>query len=511
MTSERTVLAQLAELDPTRHEPLAGQDQVDATLRWVLAQERAEPVAEIAHPRRRRAALASAAATLVLGLAGASILPGVLSGTGSTAPASATVPMLTYSEPAGTTGNAELTELADTVRSAAAAEPAPAAGPYRYIRHEGERWSFTLMPDGSMRPDATMIQTERWVAADGSARLLQTDDGRTPYGYDDFAPDQPEPPLDLTGSPQEIVRRLADGAPAEDAASAVLGAYVSTIGLYGQYTAEERAAFLDALATLDVTSYGLVEDRAGRTGIAFGTTRHVDDLRVTHPELGPSPGREHEQPPLDLDGHVEQIRVILDPDTGELLATESITAGTDYLPMETVTGYNLFLDDTYVDALPECGAIGCRADDPADPGVAATPEAKPLTGSDGVLFQQLAEGSGFQLGQLLQPLPDGPAIEGSLTNPETGTEITFTYRKETTGGLHAALLADHEYQAFDLSPGLGFIHRTGHTVNLRGQERDGTRTAVVTVHAPGADMLPDADVAFAKDVFLPGLIRGTAE
>ncbi|GAA1638536.1 hypothetical protein [Georgenia ruanii] len=507
MTAEHTVLAQLADLDPTRHEPLAGPEQADATLSWVLAHDRAQP-AEVAPPRRRRVALVSAAAALVLGLAGASTLPGILSGNGTTAPAAATVPMLTYSEPAGTTGNAELAELADKIRSAGLDQPPPATGPYRYLRHESERWSFTLMADGTMRQDAISSQLERWVAADGSGRQLQTDNGVARYGYYDFQPGEPEPPLDLTGSAQEIVRRLVGDAPKDDAASTMLGAYVRTIGLYGQYTAEERAAFLDALATLDVTSYGVVEDRAGRVGVAFGTTHHVDDPRPFNPaQSGPAPV---DQPPLDPDGHTDETRVILAPDTGELLAVENITSGIDYLPAATVTGYTLHLDDTYVATMP--GEPTQTTGPPQTTAPAPTAEpmqtVEPLTAPEAAPYKALVEGTGFVPVRIDRNTVGGtPFIDAAFEDRTNGTLLTFALHFDDGAQLQRDAMKDPTYQPFAVPGGAGVIRATEWMVDMRVQSNDGTRMAYIGIsESSPAGSVPAESVEFVRDVLAPKLL-----
>ncbi|GAA1639045.1 hypothetical protein [Georgenia ruanii] len=519
MTAERAVLTQLAELDPTRQEPLAGSDQVDATLRWVLAHERTLPAIEAPHHvRRRRLALVGAAAALVLGLAAAGVLPGIITGTGSTAPAAATVPMLAYTEPEGTAARAELEQLADRVR--ATTDPTPPAGAYRYTRLAGESWSFgRKAPGAPMEPDPLQVSIETWVAPDGSVRQLQKDDGVARYGYGDFAPGDFPPPADLSGTPGEIVQRLTAGAPKDEAAYAALSVYGSSEGRYSAPAASERSAFLDGLATLDVTSYGTVTDRAGRTGLAFGAARHVPYRPDPVPD-DPAVAEEMRRwsSPPDLDGHVEEVRVILDRATGELLAVEHIVSGDDDVPMDTVTSYTTFLEDIYVDTMPECGHLGCGANaPPADgaspfPGAVPPPGTTPLTGSEATFLLELARGSDFTFGRLRRlPLPDGSAVEGFLRNLETGTEMTFTYQDETTGGLPADLLDDPEYKPYDASGGLGFIYRTDRAATLRGQSHDGTRTAIVMLNSPGAGELPEADLAFARDVFVPGLITGSAE
>ncbi|KAE8766041.1 hypothetical protein [Georgenia thermotolerans] len=517
MTPERTVLAQLADLDPTRHEPLADREQVDATLAWVLAHDPVQPEPTGSRPHRRWVALAGAAAALVLGLAGAHVLPGLITGTGSTA-AAATVPMLAYAQPEGTPARAELEQLADRVRDAA--DPPPPDGAYRYLRVVGETWAFVKRsPEGSMEADALQLSMETWVAPDGSIRVLQKDDGIARYGYGDFAPGDFPPPADLSGTPDEIVRRLAAGAPKDEAAYAVLSAYVSSVGLYGAYPAAERSAFLDGLAALDVTSYGTVADRAGRTGLAFGAAHHVPYRPHPVPD-DPAAAEQmrRSSPPADLDGHIDDVRVILDPVTGTLLAVEHIQSGVDYLPMDTVTGYTTFLEDTYVATMPECGHLGCGANGPpADGdspfgGGAARPGTEPITGPEANRFYDLTRDSDFTFGRLRrQPLPDGSEVEGFLRNLETGTEMTFTYQDESVGGLPADLLDDPEYTAYDLPGGRGFIYLSDRTATLRGQSHDGTRTAVVTINAPGAGTLANEDLAFARDVFVPGLLRGSAE
>jgi hypothetical protein len=133
------------------------------------------------------------------------------------------------------------------------------------------------------------------------------------------------------------VRRSAGEEPEERDGWELIEMYLGDVYRSGQFTAEDRAAFLDALATTDVTGYGVVTDRAGREGLAFG-----------------SAFRQH--------GLVDEHRIIIDPETGEVFGSEDILTG----PLspggrkETVKSYDVLLESGYTDALPDCGDIGCR-------------------------------------------------------------------------------------------------------------------------------------------------------
>lgn len=63
----RTILTELADLDPTRDEPLTSPEQADATLRWVLSHDSGALVAGIAPRRGRRVALVGVVAALLVG------------------------------------------------------------------------------------------------------------------------------------------------------------------------------------------------------------------------------------------------------------------------------------------------------------------------------------------------------------------------------------------------------------------------------------------------------------
>lgn len=347
--AERTILAEIANLDPARGEPLTSPDQADETLRWVLAHDRTEPDTAITHhPHRRRAALVGAAAAVVVGVFAATVLPGVISGAPTRA--AATVPMLIYAEPEGVDARAALERLA--VKARASAPEADGSGRYRYLREESEEWIFPEDYGQTGPPRRLSRGTERWIAPDGSLRELVTRNGMVDGGYQDWT--RPAgPPLDVSGTPEEFLRRVARGEPIDQIGKSLLYAYDSTVGHHGQLPAAERAAYLEALATTDVVSYGAVTDRAGRPGIAFGVTEHYE-YTPPDPEMADKFGSTP-----DLDGSTMDFRVILDPETGELLGTEHIETGNDHLPLDTVTGHTTFLEDTYVDALPECGAIYC--------------------------------------------------------------------------------------------------------------------------------------------------------
>jgi hypothetical protein len=346
--TQSTILTEIADLDPARGEPLASPEQADETLRWVLAHDRAEPAADTAHPRFRRATLVSAAAAVVVGVFAATVLPGVISGAPTRA--AATVPMLIYAEPEGTDARAELERLAEKARTSAPQDAMP--GQYRYLREATEEWIFPEDYGLTGPPRRLTRGTERWIAPDRSVRELLTRNGLVDGGYQDYS--RPlGAPLDVSGTPEEFLRRVARGRPTDEIISMLLSVYSATVSYHGQLPPAERATYLEALATTDVVSYGAVTDRAGRPGIAFGVTEHYE-------YIPPDPEMADKFPSTpDLDGSTDDFRIILDPETGELLGTEHITTGDDHRPLDTVTGHSTFLEDSYVDALPECGAIYC--------------------------------------------------------------------------------------------------------------------------------------------------------
>lgn len=311
-----------------------------ATLERVLrsdARETARPLAAVASARRRLYARRTGVAVLagVLTFGGASVATGVtLSGLneGIRALSASTPAMLSYAQ---ATGSAvpQLLALAD----AAAQAPADLTpGAYTYLH-----WQAWTMGGGDDEADA-IHPNERWawLADDGTARTLVVWDGRT-EGYQDWPTGGYAQPsterVTLGPNADTAAQALAGVASAEDAtAHALLDRYTqlaATEGLGANPT--DRAAFLSALALTDVVAYGSVTDRSGRPGIAFGGSWTHDGLR-------------------------DEIRIIVDPATGQLLAKENIVHGPWILgSQDTVVDYITYLETTRTGELPACGDLGC--------------------------------------------------------------------------------------------------------------------------------------------------------
>jgi len=333
MTSERALLHDLTEMDPARGLAALTPGEEEGLRRWVLAHDRvvADPV-PIRRPRRRLA-LMGAAAAVALGVAVSGILPGVISGQGATAPAAA-IPMLQYAVPEGVDAAAELERLAVHVRENATPDPTP--GPYSYTHYRESTWSSEDRGDGVI--ERYPLETERWtwVAADGTSRTRQITDG-VPGTYKDWPAEGHGTRMDLSGTPEQVVRRITGAEPEDRDGWELIEQYLSDVKRYGQFSATERAAFFDALATTDVASYGEVTDRAGRKGVAFGSTFEHDNL-------------------------IDEHRIIVDTDTGEILGSEDVITGLKDASGqdEVVKSYAVLLESGYADGLPECGDIGCR-------------------------------------------------------------------------------------------------------------------------------------------------------
>ncbi|PFG39930.1 hypothetical protein ATJ97_2450 [Georgenia soli] len=334
MTTNDTVLRQLTELDPARD--LAPPTPAQAAHLRARIPTHAEdlPAPAPLHRPRRRLALASAAAAVVLGVLSTAVLPGIISGTGTTATAAA-IPMLEYAVPAGVDAAAELEQLADHVRETAPPDPAP--GPYTYTHYRESTWASEDRGDGVIERHPREVERWTWVAADGTSRTLDKTDGVTGT-YQDWPAEGHGTAADLSGTPEQVVRRIAGAEPEERDGWELIGTYQSDVSRYGQFSAKDRAAFFEALATTDVTSYGNVTDRAGRKGIAFGSS-------------------------FQHDGLVDEYRIIVDPDTGAVLGSEDVITGLKDASGEdeVVKSYLVILESGYADGLPECGDIGCRS------------------------------------------------------------------------------------------------------------------------------------------------------
>ncbi|WP_163541777.1 hypothetical protein [Occultella kanbiaonis] len=374
MTSTDTFLNRLAVLDPATASTPTDPETIEGTRLWVLGHDRAtpgavagapavagvsdlvarlqeEPVApkvRRSHPGRRRVALVGAAVALVLGVVG--VLPSVLPGGGTTTPPAAALPMLAYSEPDGVDGPTGLRELADQLRSATA----PAESGRYFFEHRqyvGYAMHEVEVSEGYWEVDRLIPivdQSYRWYrTADLSGGQLYLRDGETPETHEILlAPGEGAPyPSDVPDSPQSIYDAVMLN---NDQHQRFPGHYL--IDAYnGQANAlsqADRATFLEAIALAgDVTSYGLVTDREGRDGIAFGASR-IEDNEGESVEI-------------------ESI-LILDPDTGKVLEVETVWANDLPGAPDVVEEYDLVVDSRYTDTLPACGSVTCPGAADAD-------------------------------------------------------------------------------------------------------------------------------------------------
>lgn len=331
----------LSTLNPHPDEALDLQQAAiaSATLERVLrstTRDAARPLAAVAAARRQ----AHARRAGVVALVGALTLGGATAATGVTpsglnegvrALTSATPAMLSYSQAAA----AAASQLLTIATSAAHAPADLTPGAYQYVHWQ----AWTLGVDSEA---AAIHPNERWawLADDGTARTLVIFDGHT-NGYKDWP---------VGGYAAPSTDRVSLGPDAESARQALAGTAnatdPSTYELLDRYTQlaqseglganpTDRAAFLSALALTDVVAYGEVTDRSGRTGAAFGSSWTHDGLR-------------------------EEIRIIVDPSTGELLAKENIVHGPWILgSRDSVVDYVTYLGTTKTDQLPACDDLGC--------------------------------------------------------------------------------------------------------------------------------------------------------
>jgi hypothetical protein len=193
-------------------------------------------------------------------------------------------------------------EVLHELAATAERQPAPPGnGPYSYIRTRGWYRGEDRTPDG--RPRVRVEETERefWIAADGSGRIAETRDGRPSPVNGTFGPGGLHPgPLAHApaGVPPEVaLRQSASPLPVgwlRDIRDAWLVQVVPPA---------LQAALLRRLARLDGVRLADATDRAGRPGVAVS----AEDGR-------------------------RRVVLVLDRDTGGLLAAEEGTTPTRGLP-----------------------------------------------------------------------------------------------------------------------------------------------------------------------------------
>lgn len=257
-------------------------------------------------------------------------------GPGPRSAAAVTVPMLEYAQPEGVDGRGPLLELAARIRADARPDPEP--GPLLYAHTVTEQWEVerVLGLEDTLAPYRREETT--WVDLATGTRHADVLVNERPLEHVELElPDADAvavmwAPVDLSGTAGELTARLTERG-GSSPAGMLLGQYAAAAQRGGAYAGEERATFFEALAEAGgVLAYGEVTDRAGRTGLAFG---------VTDPDLEGWPGYDAEH------------RVIVDPDTGVVLASEHIVTDVADQPVETVGSYTLVLESGYAGGMPD--------------------------------------------------------------------------------------------------------------------------------------------------------------
>lgn len=252
-------------------------------------------------------------------------------GPGDTGVAQAATPTpLTYQ---ALPGGSDPRELLEQIAARTARLPDDTgSGPYAHLLSRG--WNLFTSVDGRRVTSKVVPQlTESWISADGAGRSVTTieEPGKRPRRAE-----QRNDPGGLAGTrdltslssdDRVLAEQLAQGHPDQNGPAERLVAIKDT---YGQVPVPPpvRAGLLRYLAqTPTLTATGTVTDRAGRPGVAFS----LDS---------------------DYSGLPTRYTVIIDPDTGKLLATEDTltsSAGRLNVPIPSVIGYTTYLEADYTD------------------------------------------------------------------------------------------------------------------------------------------------------------------
>jgi hypothetical protein len=193
-----------------------------------------------------------------------------------------------------------MTSLAELAARAEIQPPPPESGPYSYVHTQGWYLATDQMTDGRIL-DARVEETERelWVAADGSGRIKETRDSRPSQMSGVYGPGGLYPgPLAATqaGVPAHVaVRQTSSPLP--------VGWLKDMKSLWLSQTVPPalQADLLRHLAIQRGLRLEQTSDRAGRPGLAVS----ADD-------------------PPSRSGHRSRHALVLDPETGMLLAAEEI-------------------------------------------------------------------------------------------------------------------------------------------------------------------------------------------
>lgn len=333
-TSVDRVLAALNPV-PADPRPFGLDEQARADLAEILATDR-QPIGHLdtrgsrrgRRTTRRRgwqpaAAFVAAAVVALVALIALVAVPGLRGGVAY----AATPQPLTY-QPTGEDAATLLRQIA--AHTAALPDD---TGTGRYSRIDTRAWSLSTRIDGQ-QVTSTVVpeQTTRWVAADGSGRVITT---ATLPGGQHVHHDQMLgaggsalmwPLRSLSPDDATLARQLADGHPAANGPAERFIA-VQDAALQMPMRPAVRAALLRYLAaTPGITNSGTTVDRDGRAGLAVSVDSAYSGLPTRY-------------------------TLVIDPATGRLLDAEqtlTTTSGRLNVPVPSVIGYTLLLDARYV-------------------------------------------------------------------------------------------------------------------------------------------------------------------
>jgi hypothetical protein len=332
MTARDSVDALLAAADPApaeRIDPTGLDGRARTDLASILA---TAPSAgsEPAPARRQRRLLICAGAAVALALVVALVVPS-LSGGGSTAYAATPRPLV-YVPLA--TGEAAAPLLSSVAARAATLSERDNGGRFAHV--EQRSWDLFTRVDGKRVTSEVVPQrTSQWLADDGSGLIRVVADlpGGTHREVRRAAGGELQhfwPLRSLSSDDRTLAAQLAQGHPVGDNGAAERLVAVQDAYAESPLAPPVRAALLRYVAaTPGVVVTGRVTDRAGRDGVAVS----LDS---------------------DFSGLPTRYTLIIDPDDGRLLGSESMLterAGKLDVPVPSVIAYTVLLSADFTDAV----------------------------------------------------------------------------------------------------------------------------------------------------------------
>lgn len=327
----------LSALDPARS--LAVRPRQSTDLEAIVGGTYRPPAhLEVELPSDHRWGLSRRATLTMAGALTLSAVAGVATfslGSGATPAEAATPTVLTIS---GGKDTVDATSRLIAIAERTAVLPDTAGqGRYEHLRYQ--QWSLFTRIDGKQVTSAVVPQqTEQWLAADGSGKLIRTfiapqfsDHAQEQAWKDAGSPGRNEPPVVLNSvvqmwngrppvDPSALAAWLRQGHPAAAGPQETMVAITDLVKQQVLNPAE-RAAVLRVLSTVPgLADLGTTTDRAGRPALAFA----VD-----------STGQ----------GLPTRYTLLIDPSTGAVLGFEQTltqSAGKLNVPIPSVIGYDLY-------------------------------------------------------------------------------------------------------------------------------------------------------------------------